>query len=64
MVVGSTLQGSVGFGMGLLASPILVLIDQRFVPAPLLLSILCLTTLLTLRERRAIDVMGLRWAVV
>ena len=63
VLVGSTLQGSVGFGMGLLASPILILIDQRFVPAPILLSTLCLTTLLTLRERHAIDVGGLRWAV-
>ncbi len=63
MLIGSTLQGSIGFGMGLLASPILVLIDQRFVPAPLLLSTLGLTTLLTLRERRAIEVGGLLWAV-
>ena len=42
--VGSTLQGSVGFGLGLLASPILILIDARFVPAPILLSTLVLTT--------------------
>jgi hypothetical protein len=60
---GSTVQGSIGFGLGLLASPILILIDQRFVPAPILLSSWVLTTFLILRERRAIDLAGLRWAV-
>ena len=61
--VGSTVQGSIGFGLGLLASPILILIDQRFVPAPILLSSWVLTTFLILRERQAIDLVGLRWAV-
>lgn len=61
--VGSTVQGSIGFGLGLLASPILILIDQRFVPAPILLSSWVLTTFLILRERQAIDFVGLRWAV-
>lgn len=63
VLIGATLQGSVGFGMGLLASPILILIDERFVPAPILLSTLVLTTFLTLRERHAIDLHGLRWAL-
>lgn len=64
VLVGATLQGSVGFGMGLLASPILILLDPRFVPSPILLSTLVLVTLLTYRERHAIDLHGLRWAVV
>ena len=62
--IGATLQGSVGFGMGLFASPILILIDERFVPAPILLSTWVLTTFLILREHHAIDVRGLRWAVL
>ena len=64
VLVGATLQGSVGFGMGLLASPILILLDPRFVPAPILLSTTILTTLLTYRERHAIDFHGIRWAMV
>ena len=63
VLVGSILQGSVGFGMGLLASPILMLVDPRFVPAPILLSTMVLTALLTYRERHAIDLAGLRWAL-
>ena len=62
--VGATMQGSIGFGMGLLASPVLMLIDPRFVPAPVLLATLALTTLLAVRERHGIDVRGLRWAIV
>ena len=61
---GSTLQGSIGFGMGLLASPLLILIDERFVPAPILLSTFCLTTFLVWREWHAIDLSGLKWALV
>ena len=49
--------------MGILASPILALIDPRLVPAPVLLSTLVLTSLLTIRDRHAIDFGGLRWAV-
>ena len=64
VLVGSTLQGSIGFGMGLFASPILILVDERFVPAPILLSTWVMTTFLIFRERHAIDVGGLRWAVV
>lgn len=62
--VGFTLQGAVGFGMGILGSPVLILIDSRLVPGPVLASSMVFTTLLAVRERRAIDVDGLRWAVV
>ena len=61
--VGFTLQGAVGFGMGILGSPLLVLIDPRFVPGPVLASTMVFTALLTVREHRAIDLRGLRWAV-
>lgn len=61
---GFTLQGAVGFGMGILGSPILILIDTRLVPGPVLASTMVFTTLLTVREHRAIDLGGLRWAVV
>ncbi|MBQ02220.1 MAG: hypothetical protein CL477_16245 [Acidobacteria bacterium] len=61
--VGFTLQGAVGFGMGILGSPIFVLIDTRLVPGPVLVSTMLFTTMLTIREHRAIDLGGLRWAV-
>ena len=64
VLFGATLQGSVGFGMGLIASPILILIDPRFVPGPILLSTTVLTVLLVYRERTAIDFHGIQWAMV
>ena len=64
VLVGAVLQGSVGFGMGLLASPILILFDPRFVTGPILLSTMLLTRLLTLRDRHAIDCHGIQCAMV
>jgi hypothetical protein len=64
VLVGSTLQGSIGFGLGLFASPILIFIDPGFVPAPILLATVMLTTVLGLRERYSVDISGLSWAVV
>jgi uncharacterized membrane protein YfcA len=62
-LVGSIIQGSIGFGLGPLAVPLLVLIDARFIPGPLLLSALILTSLMALREHRSIHFSGLKWAI-
>ncbi len=62
-VAGFTLQGAVGFGMGILGSPLLLLIDSRFVPGPILASTMVFTGLLTLRERHAVDLNGVRWLI-
>ena len=54
-VSGAVLQGSVGFGLGLVGVPLLVLIDPVFVPGPLLLGAFLLNLLISLREQTAID---------
>lgn len=61
--VGATLQGAIGFGMGLLAAPLLILLDPRFVPAPMLVCTLVLTVLMAWREREDIDIQGIKWAL-
>lgn len=61
---GALLQGSVGFGMALVAAPLLSLIDARLVPGPVLASALTLTLLVAWRDRRAIDMRGVTWAIV
>lgn len=61
--MGATLQGSVGFGLGLIGVPFLVLIDPVFIPGPLLLSALTLTLLIFFREHQSIDVKGIRWTI-
>ncbi len=57
-------QVSVGFGLGMLAAPLLVLIDPNLVPAPLLLAALALTLLVAFSERGSIDLKGVSWALV
>ena len=64
VTLGSAVQGSVGLGLGLVAAPILALIDPMLVPGPILLCGLVLTLLMSYRERRAMDIAGLKWGVV
>lgn len=63
VLFGAAIQGSIGFGLGPFAVPLLALIDPRFVPGPLLLAALLLTTLLFRREREAFDTKGFKWAI-
>jgi uncharacterized membrane protein YfcA len=61
--VGAVLQGAVGFGLALVAAPILLLIDPRLVPGPLIFAALFLTFLSAYRDRHAIDFTGLGWGL-
>jgi uncharacterized membrane protein YfcA len=61
--VAATLQGSVGFGMALVAGPLLALIDPRFIPGALIFSALVLNPLVLRRESVALDVRGLRVSI-
>jgi uncharacterized membrane protein YfcA len=63
VVVGSVLQGAVGFGLGLLGAPLLVILDPSLVPGPLLASALLLSILVAFREHRTIDFRGVGWAL-
>ena len=38
MAIGCALQAAVGFGFALFSAPLLLLIDPRFVPGPILLA--------------------------
>ncbi len=63
VALGATVQGSVGFGLSLAAVPLLILIDPRLVPGPVLCVAIVLTLLLSLREHRSIDLAGVGWAL-
>jgi uncharacterized membrane protein YfcA len=53
MAVGALLQGAVGFGSNLVAAPLLLLLDESFVPAPVVIGSLVLNALMMLREGQA-----------
>jgi len=61
VALGATVHGAVGFGMGLVAAPLLLLINPLYVPGPLLVCSLVLTIMMTLREKQSIDFYGLGW---
>ncbi len=61
--MGAALQGSVGFGLGFVAVPLLAFIDPRYLPGPLLLAALLLTLLLAYREHSAIQFKGIKYAL-
>ena len=60
---GAVVQGSVGFGLSLVAVPVLLLIDPRLVPGPVLCVAIVLTLLIARRERRSIDLFGVTWGL-
>lgn len=62
--VAAVVHGSAGMGFALIAAPVLVLIDPALVPGPLLAAGLTLTVLMAVRERHAVDLKGLGWALV
>lgn len=64
MAVAAALQGGVGFGMNLLAAPLLALVDPALVPGPLILSATFLTILMTRRDRADVDWSGLGWVML
>jgi uncharacterized membrane protein YfcA len=59
MAASALLQGAVGFGLGLLAIPVLIYLDLRFVPGPLLVAALTLHMLVLRRDRSHVDSSGL-----
>ena len=64
MATGSALQASVGIGLALLVVPLLALVDQSFIPGPMLLAGVVLASLTAYRERTAIDVAALRSSLI
>lgn len=64
MAVGATVQGSIGFGLNVVAAPLLVLIDTRLVPGPALLAAFVLAALIGVRDRGGIDRTGTGWILL
>lgn len=58
------LQASSGFGMGMLAAPVIAMVDPALLPATLILLALLVTVMVTVRERHSLDLRGAGWALV
>jgi uncharacterized membrane protein YfcA len=63
LAVGAAIQGTIGFGINLLAAPILVLIDPKLVPAPIIITSLALNLLVGQRDRGERPWHTMRWPI-
>ncbi len=64
VAVGALVQGSVGFGLALVAAPFLAILDPALVPVPLLLVTLAQAVLGLVREHADTDWSGVGWALL
>ncbi|PLC11651.1 permease [Kocuria flava] len=64
VAVASCLQGTIGFGLGMLSAPVVALLDPTLLPGSLVLLAGALTVLGVLRDRTAIDFRGTGWALL
>lgn len=55
VVIGSVIQGSIGFGLAAVVAPVLLLINNIFLPGPMLFAAMLLTALIAYRDRRHAD---------
>ncbi len=58
---GAFVQGALGFGMNLIAAPLLLLVEPRLVPVPLVLAASSLSLAMGWKGRRDADFNGMPW---
>ncbi|MEU0495160.1 sulfite exporter TauE/SafE family protein [Mycobacterium sp. NPDC006124] len=64
ILVASCLQASIGFGMGMLAAPIVAIVDPSLIPGTIIMLAAAVTLAVAVRERGAIDFSGTGWALL
>jgi len=64
IMLASALQSSIGFGIGMLAAPIVALVDPTLIPGTLIMVATLVTILVLARERQDIDLHGAKWALI
>lgn len=64
LVLGALVQGSVGYGMALVAAPLLAIVDPTLVPVPLILLTSMHAVLAVARDWRHADWTGIGWAML
>jgi uncharacterized membrane protein YfcA len=62
--IGSYVQSSIGFGLAIIAAPILFFIDPLYVPAPITVCALTLSLANAAKHRRAVSLMELKFAIL
>jgi uncharacterized membrane protein YfcA len=60
----ATLQGAVGYGLNIIAAPLLMMFEPAMVPGPIIVAALTLTILMIWRNRDGVDLRGVSWMVL
>ncbi len=63
VLAAAIVQGSTGLGFGMVAAPVLAIVDPIFVPGPFLVLALIVSALVAMREWRSIDRSGVGYAL-
>jgi hypothetical protein len=63
VATGAAVQASIGFGLAMIAAPLLMLIDPAFVPGPMIAIALLLSIWMAWQDRRAIDLSHFKAAI-
>src|SRR5690606_22140223 len=58
------LQGAIGFGLGMMAAPVLAIVRPDLLPATLILLTVALSVAMFLRERTSVDWRIVMWALI
>ncbi len=64
IMLASCLQASIGFGIGMLAAPVVAIVDPTLIPGTLIMVAMLVTLMVAVTERDAIDLKGTGWALV
>ena len=63
VAVGALVQGTVGYGMALVAAPLLALVEPAYLPVPLILLTSAHAVFAAVRDWRHADWTGIGWAM-
>ena len=64
ILLASCLQASIGFGIGMLAAPVVALVDPALIPGTLIMLATLVTLMVVVRERTTSTCRGTGWALV
>lgn len=63
VAIGALIQGCIGFGLALWSAPLLLLVDERLVPGPLIVATFVFILGSVWRERHAVELAGIGWVL-
>ncbi|MGO1414322.1 MAG: sulfite exporter TauE/SafE family protein [Microbacterium gubbeenense] len=62
--VAATLQGSIGFGMGMASAPFIAIVDPGLLPASIIMLAIVVSGTVLILDRSGLDFRGASWALV